>query len=74
MKTNTKPRTARKALALPFGELPLFKWADARPPRYTDTLASSRAVNMLARRFGLPVALARAVAENAGYPVEAAHV
>jgi hypothetical protein len=58
----------RKRAALPLGELPLFRWAATRSSP-TDSLA----VIILAHRFRLPVPLARAVAENAGFPMEAGH-
>jgi hypothetical protein len=58
----------RKRDALPLGELPLFRWAATR-----SSPADSLAVILLAHRFRLPAPLARTIAENAGFPMEASH-
>jgi hypothetical protein len=55
-----------------FYDLPLFRWANTRVP-VAHILVPSLAVTVLARRFCLSEHLARAIAENAGFPVEAAH-
>jgi hypothetical protein len=54
-----------------FDDLPLFRWADTRL-RSPESLLPSLAVTVLVPRFCLSEPLARAIAENAGLPVEAA--
>lgn len=51
--------------------LPLFAWAISRPDNH-EPLTLLRAVHVVARRFGLPAARARVVAELAGISLEAA--
>jgi hypothetical protein len=58
----------RKREALPLGELPLFKWANARP---LQRPADSVAVIAFAHRYRLLVSTARTIAEVAGFPTEA---
>lgn len=52
--------------------LPLFAWAD---PRLNDhqSVHLPRAAQLVARRFGLPPSRACAIAELAGFPMEAAN-
>jgi hypothetical protein len=59
MKSNTKPRSARKALALPFDGLPLFRWADTHEFQPPLGAAPPYVVDLLMRRFGLREALSR---------------
>ena len=71
MKTNTRNRLAAEGGALPIGDLPLFRWADMNSAMHCKRPLTF-AVALLAHRYRIPVHLARAVAECAGYPGEAA--
>jgi hypothetical protein len=51
--------------------LPLFAWAISWPDNH-QPLTLPRAAHVVARRFGLPAARARVVAELAGISLEAA--
>lgn len=51
--------------------LPLFAWANSRRDN-AQIVHLSRAVHVVARRYGLLPSHARAIAELAGYPLEVA--
>jgi hypothetical protein len=63
-----KARNRRSAT----GAMPLFAWADTRPGNY-QSVHLPRAAQLVARRFGLPMARAQFIAELAGFPMEAAN-
>ena len=66
---NTHPRVV--ATGARAETLPLFAWADSRRDNH-QTIQLPRAAHVVARRFGLSPSHARAVAELAGFQLEAA--
>jgi hypothetical protein len=72
MELSHKARLPRNRKALP-ASLPLFAWADLRSA-HPKSLAFPRSARVLSRRFGLPMASARAIAELAGLSLEPGNV
>lgn len=60
----------RNGQTLPKSDLPLFAWADARNCEPAP-LSMPRAALRISQRFGLSLTIARLVAEQAGFPMEA---
>jgi hypothetical protein len=70
----SRPMRRKSAIGLPIVGLPLFDW---RNPFLVELvycpLPVPRAADVLARRFQLPLSLARLVAEHAGFAMESFH-
>lgn len=55
----------RNGKALPCARLPLFHWAESHVSRAPAAFPETLVIRSIARRFRVPVHLARVIAENA---------